>query len=387
MRLPYSDRAFAARLDDADTLAPFRSRFHIPVHRSRPPASPHGGGSGGGGSSSSDGDGSGSGSGGNGGGGDGTGATRNGHSPWGEHGGGDADVSSETVTPPATPPTASAGEGEQPDMVGRTTSSSTAPGDSPPPRPVVYLCGNSLGLMPIAAGDAVRSHLSAWAARGVDGHFSGAEPWATIEDTVSTADARALVGAVHPHEVVYMNSLTVNLHLMMTAFYRPTPSRHAILIEDHAFPSDTYAVASQVSLAGYDPTSAIVRLRPRPGEAALRDEDIVATIAERGPELALILLPGVQYYTGQVLPMAAAAEAAQAAGVPLGLDLAHAVGNVPLALHEWGVDWAVWCTYKYLNSGPGAVAGLFLHDRHAGVAGEELPSGERGGGRRQRQWH
>lgn len=361
MRLPFGDRAFAARLDDADTLAPFRSRFHIPTHRPPTAASlPRVSGSGSGDGSSG-----------------GGGEDVDGGAPWGEHGGGDANGSDGTAAHPPLPPSPPAGEAEQPDGLARVPPPTPTHQDPPAPRPVVYLCGNSLGLMPVAAGDAVRSHLSAWAARGVDGHFCGPEPWATIEDTVATADARALVGAAKPHEIVYMNSLTVNLHLMMTAFYRPTPQRHAILIEDHAFPSDIYAVASQVSLAGFDPATAILRLRPRPGEAALRDEDIVATIAERGPELALILLPGVQYYTGQVLPMAAAAAAARAAGVPLGLDLAHAVGNVPLALHAWGVDWAVWCTYKYLNGGPGAVGGLFLHDRHAGVAGSELPSGQR----------
>lgn len=242
----------------------------------------------------------------------------------------------------------------------------------------VYLCGHSLGAQPLCARRAVEAHLDKWAAEGVEGHFSGKEDaWATLEDAAS-APGCALVGA-RPGELVYMNSLTVNLHLLMTAFYKPdcAAGRVEVLIEENAFPSDDYAVQTHVKARGVAAESAVVRLSARKGEDLLRVEDIlheIQTRARRGT-LALVLLPGVQYLTGQVLPMEAIARACHAADVPLGLDLAHAVGNVPLALHDWGVDFAVWCSYKYLNSGPGSVGGAFVHERHADCARRDRLAG------------
>ena len=163
-----------------------------------------------------------------------------------------------------------------------------------------------------------------------------------------------------------MNSLTVNLHLLMVSFYDPTAPRHKILIEDHAFPSDHFAVESQIRQRGHDPAESLVVARPRADEETLQRDDLLALIAEHGPELALVMLPGVQYYTGQVLPMAEITAAAHDVGARVGFDLAHAAGNVPLALHDWGVDFAVWCSYKYLNGGPGGVGGAFVHERHVG---------------------
>jgi kynureninase len=230
----------------------------------------------------------------------------------------------------------------------------------------VYLCGHSLGAQPTAARAAVVHHLDKWAADGVDGHFRGGAAWATLEDTAARPGL-AVVGA-HPGEVVYMNSLTVNLHLLMTAFYVPDAAkgRVEVLIEERAFPSDDYAVQSHVRARGVDPGEAVVRVAPREGEDLLQEEDLVAVVRRRARRgtLALVLLPGVQYWTGQMLPMAALAKVCKEEGVPLGLDLAHAVGNVPLQLHDWGVDFAVWCSYKYLNSGPGAVGGAFVHSAH-----------------------
>ena len=168
-----------------------------------------------------------------------------------------------------------------------------------------------------------------------------------------------------------MNSLTVNLHLLMVSFYRPTSQRHAILIEDSAFPSDSYAVRSQAAFHGFDPDEAVVRLTPRPGEAALRSDDVVRYLGEHGERVALVLLGAVNYYSGELLDIAAITAAGHAAGTVVGWDLAHAAGNVPLRLHDSGADWAVWCSYKYLNSGPGALAGAFVHERH--LADRGLP--------------
>lgn len=234
-----------------------------------------------------------------------------------------------------------------------------------------YLCGNSLGPMPHATAAALTAHVQKWAEQGVDAHFAGEAPWAEIEDAAAQLSL-PVVGARFVHEVVYMNSLTVNLHLMMTAFYRPCGVRRKVLVEEHAFPSDEYAVQTHLSSRGVDPTEAIVRVAPREGEALVRDDDVLATIRElaRTGELALVLMPGVQYYTGQVFAMEDICSVCRDAGVPVGFDLAHAVGNVELDLHAWGADFAVWCTYKYLNAGPGAVAGAFVHDRHADA---ELP--------------
>jgi kynureninase len=231
----------------------------------------------------------------------------------------------------------------------------------------IYLCGNSLGLQPKRARDYVIRELDKWASLGVKGHFDCEHPWMPYHEFLAESSA-ALVGA-NPNEVVVMNSLTVNLHLMMVSFYRPTKTRYKIIIEDHAFPSDHYAVESQLRHHGVDPAEGLLLLKPRKGELLLRREDISAVIEAEGDSVALILLPGVQYYTGQVLPMAEITQLAQARGIYVGFDLAHAAGNIPLQLHEWNVDFACWCSYKYLNSGPGSVAGCFIHQRHAGNTG------------------
>lgn len=205
-----------------------------------------------------------------------------------------------------------------------------------------------------------------WAMSAAEAHFEDPDPWVSIEDEASRL-CMPVVGALHEHEVVVMNSLTVNLHLMLTAFYRPTGRRTAVLIEHHAFSSDDYALQSHLQSRGIDPGESLVRLRPRDGDVLLADDDIIKAIRELDDSgtLALVLLPGVQFYTGQVFPMERIARECNLRHVPFGLDLAHAVGNIPLSLHEWGVDFGVWCHYKYLNSGPGAIAGAFLHDRHS----------------------
>jgi len=228
--------------------------------------------------------------------------------------------------------------------------------------PVVYFNGNSLGLMPKAARELVAGELDDWAALAVDGHFAGKTPWFSYHEVLREPSAR-LVGAA-AGEVVAMNGLTVNLHLMMATFFRPTADRRKILIEDGAFPSDTYAAQSQLALHGIDEGQGLIRVAARPGEALLRTEDLVELIERRGNEIALVLLPGVQYYTGQLLDIASITEAARRQGCVVGWDLAHAVGNVPLKLHDWDVDFAAWCSYKYLNGGPGAIAGCFVHERH-----------------------
>lgn len=230
--------------------------------------------------------------------------------------------------------------------------------------PQTYLVGNSLGAVPRAAAGYVNTELERWARLGAAAHFDGELAWLPYHELL-TGPLGRLVGG-RPSEVVAMNSLTVNLHLLMVSFYDPTPERHKILIEDHAFPSDHFAVESQIRQRGHDPAESLVVARPRAGEEVLRRDDLLALIAEHGPELALVMLPGVQYYTGQVLPMAEITAAAHDAGARAGFDLAHAVGNIPLALHDWNVDFAVWCSYKYLNGGPGGVGGAFVHQRHAG---------------------
>ena len=235
--------------------------------------------------------------------------------------------------------------------------------------PQTYLVGNSLGAVPRAAADYVNAELERWARLGVGAHFTGEPAWEPYHELLTDSLGR-LVGG-NPSEVVAMNSLTVNLHLLMVSFYDPAPARHKILIEDHAFPSDHFAVESQIRQRGRDPAESLVVARPRAGEETLRRDDLLALIAEHGPELALVMLPGVQYYTGQVLPMAEITAAAHDVGARVGFDLAHAVGNVELALHDWNVDFAAWCSYKYLNGGPGGVGGAFVHERH--VADRSLP--------------
>ena len=233
----------------------------------------------------------------------------------------------------------------------------------------IYLVGNSLGALPKATRDYLNVELDRWGTLGVEGHFTGHLAWKDYHELV-TEQLAALVGG-HADEVVAMNSLTVNLHLLMVSFYQPTPTRHKILIEHHAFPSDHFAVESQIRQRGFDPAQSLVTIAPRPGEHTLNTDDILAAITEHGDELAMIMLPGVQYYTGQVLPMADIARAGHGVGATVGFDLAHAVGNVELALHDWGVDFAAWCTYKYLNSGPGGVGAAFVHRRH--VDDHDLP--------------
>lgn len=233
----------------------------------------------------------------------------------------------------------------------------------------IYLVGNSLGALPRLAREYVATEFDRWSELGVEGHFTGRLGWKDYHALV-TDQLAVLVGA-DPTEVVAMNGLTVNLHLLLVSFYRPTPQRHKILIEGHAFPSDHFAVESQIRQRGFDPASSLVTLEPRPGEETLRRDDILSTIAEIGDELAVVMLPGVQYYTGQVMAMPEIVEAGHAVGAHVGFDLAHAIGNVELDLSAWGVDFAAWCTYKYLNSGPGGVAGAYVHRRH--VDDQSLP--------------
>ena len=233
----------------------------------------------------------------------------------------------------------------------------------PDGRPCAYFCGNSLGLMPKAARAAAEQEFDSWARLGVEGHFQAPSFWMHYHDTLTEASAR-LVGAL-PLEVVVMNNLTVNLHLLLVSFYRPTATRYKILMEGGAFPSDQYAIESQARMHGLDPAEAIVELVPRPGEYTLRTEDIEAKIAELGNSLATILIGGVNYYTGQAFDMAVITRAGHAVGAYVGFDLAHAAGNLALHLHDWDVDFACWCTYKYLNSGPGGTSGVFVHERFA----------------------
>lgn len=227
----------------------------------------------------------------------------------------------------------------------------------------IYLCGHSLGLQPKTAGSYIENVLREWSRLGVEGHFDPQGPWISYHRLLGEQSAN-LVGA-DPAEVVVMNTLTVNLHLMMASFYRPTKERHKILIERGAFPSDQYAVKSQILFHGFDPVSSLVELTPRGGESCMRDEDIQSLIDREGASIALILLGGVNYATGQVFDMAGITKAGHRKGCVVGFDLAHGIGNVPLRLHDWGPDFAVWCNYKYLNGGPGCVGGCFVHERHA----------------------
>lgn len=228
---------------------------------------------------------------------------------------------------------------------------------------VIYLCGNSLGLQPKATEAAVMQELEDWKMKGVEGHFHAKNPWLPYHESVSQLAAN-IVGA-KPSEVVMMNGLTVNLHLMMASFYRPTEKRFKILIEHGPFPSDRHAIESQIRFHGHDPEEALVELHPRQGEEVLNLEDVEHYIGAEGKSIALILMSGVHYYTGQVFNMERIARVGFNQGCVVGFDLAHAAGNIPLKLHDWGVDFACWCSYKYLNSGPGAVAGCFVHERHA----------------------
>jgi kynureninase len=227
----------------------------------------------------------------------------------------------------------------------------------------VYLCGNSLGLQPRATRAALLAELDDWQQLAVEAHFRGRHPWMPYHEFVRD-DLAALVGAL-PHEVVAMNSLTVNLHLMMVSFYRPTPSRNAILIERNAFPSDHHAVESQIRFHGFDPADALIEIDSDLADGTLSQDAILRAIELHGARIALVMLPGLQYLSGQAFDLAAITRAAHAQGCKVGFDLAHAAGNLLLQLHDCGCDFAVWCSYKYLNSGPGAVAGCFVHERHA----------------------
>ncbi len=233
----------------------------------------------------------------------------------------------------------------------------------------VYLCGHSLGLQPKSATSYVEQELRDWAKLGVEGHFHAKNPWMPYHRLLTRQTAQ-LVGA-EAAEVVVMNSLTVNLHLMMASFYRPCSQRHKIVIERGAFPSDQYAVKSQIRFHGFEPATSLIELAAREGESCIRDEDITELIEREGESVALILLGGVNYATGQVFDMAGITKAGHKKGCVVAFDLAHAAGNIPLRLHDWGPDFAVWCSYKYLNGGPGCVAGCFVHARHADW--KELP--------------
>lgn len=227
----------------------------------------------------------------------------------------------------------------------------------------IYLCGHSLGLQPKNAREYIEQELEDWARLGVEGHFHARHAWMPYHRLL-TEQVAELLGA-RSDEVVVMNSLTVNLHLMMVSFYRPTKQRHKILVERGAFPSDQYAVASQIAFHGLDQATSLIELTPREGEFCLRDEDIDAVIEREGDSLALILLGAVNYATGQALNLARITELGHKRGCMVGFDLAHAAGNLPLRLHDWGADFAAWCSYKYLNGGPGCPGGCFVHQRHA----------------------
>jgi len=230
---------------------------------------------------------------------------------------------------------------------------------------LIYFCGNSLGLQPKSTRAYLEQELTDWQNLGVEGHLHAKNPWLYYHHFLTDATAR-LVGA-KPIEVVVMNSLTVNLNLLMISFYRPTAKRNKIMMEYMAFPSDQYAVENQVKFHGYNPNDAIIELMPREGENCIRTTDILAKIDEHKDELALIMIGGVNYYTGQLFDMATISSHAKkcSTDIVVGYDLAHATGNVKMQLHDWGVDFATWCSYKYLNSGPGGTSGVFVHEKHA----------------------
>lgn len=227
---------------------------------------------------------------------------------------------------------------------------------------VVYFTGNSLGLQPKTTQSYIQQELNDWAKFGVEGHFLAKNPWLSYHELLTEKMAR-IVGAL-PSETVMMNQLTVNLHLLMVSFYRPTQQRYKILCEAKAFPSDQYALQSQIKFHGFSLEDALVEVAPREGEYHIREEDILSAIEQHKDTLALVMIGGVNYFTGQVFDMKAITEAGHKAGAIVGFDLAHAAGNVKLNLHDWKVDFAAWCSYKYLNSGPGSVAGAFVHEKH-----------------------
>lgn len=237
----------------------------------------------------------------------------------------------------------------------------------------IYFCGNSLGLQPKNVEAAINTELQTWRNIAIEGYFAGTNPWLHYHQYVTPTLAK-LVGAKE-NEVTVMNALTVNLHLMMLSFYRPNATRYKVMMEAGAFPSDQYAVETQVKHYGFNPADAIIEIAPRNGEKILRNEDILSAIEEHADSLALVLFGGINYYTGQLLNMPAITAAAHNVGAIAGWDLAHVTGNVPVLLHDWDVDFAVWCSYKYLNAGPGATGGVFVHERYAANPGTERLAG------------
>ncbi|MDZ4845991.1 MAG: kynureninase [Chitinophagales bacterium] len=235
-------------------------------------------------------------------------------------------------------------------------------------KPLIYFCGNSLGLQPKTVSEKIQQELLDWQQLAVEGHLHGKNPWFYYHHFFE--ETSELVGAL-PNEVVLMNALTVNLHLLLISFYQPKGKRFKIMMETNAFPSDRYAAQTQIKLNGHNPLEGIIELTPREGEYTLRTEDILYAIENHKNELALILLGSVNYYTGQLFDIPAITKVGHEAGAMVGIDLAHAAGNVLLQLHDWNVDFAAWCTYKYLNSGPGGVGGAFVHERHCDNS--ELP--------------
>lgn len=233
----------------------------------------------------------------------------------------------------------------------------------------IYFTGNSLGLQTKRTQDYVVDELEDWASLGVEGHLHARNPWLPYHE-IFPKQLSKIVGCL-PHEVVVMNSLTVNLHLLLVSFYRPTKQRYKIICEAKAFPSDQYAFETQAKYHGFDPSDAVIEVSPREGEYAIRTEDILSTIKQHGDSVAVVLFSGVNYYTGQLFDIKTITEAAHSVGAYAGFDLAHAAGNVELHIHEWNADFACWCSYKYLNSGPGAVGGVYIHEKH--VANKELP--------------
>lgn len=233
----------------------------------------------------------------------------------------------------------------------------------------IYFTGNSLGLQPKTTQEYVLDELEDWANYGVEGHFHARNPWVSYHELFPDLLSE-IVGGL-PEEIVVMNQLTVNLHILMTSFYRPTKERFKIICEAKAFPSDQYAFASQATIHGLDPEKTIIEVAPREGEHCIHTSDILAAIKEHGKETALVLFSGVNYYNGQVFDMEAITKASHEAGAYCGFDLAHAAGNIKLKMHEWNADFACWCSYKYLNSGPGGVSGVFIHQRH--MADKKIP--------------
>jgi kynureninase len=227
----------------------------------------------------------------------------------------------------------------------------------------IYFCGNSLGLQPRQTGDFIRQELEDWQQLAIGGYLHARNPWMTYQ--LPFRSPLSKIAGCLEEEVTVMNALTVNLHLLLLSFYHPSASRYKIIMEAGAFPSDQYAVETQVKWHGYDPAVAIVEIGSRPGEKTIREEDILSVIDQHKDSLSLVLLGGINYYTGQLFDLRLITEAAHKAGALAGFDLAHAIGNVPLHLHDWGVDFAVWCSYKYLNGGPGAVGGAYLHEKYA----------------------